>query len=161
MGSEFAQWIEWDDDGQLDWALTSVERHQGISKLITDLNTLYKNETALHYWDFSHDGFEWIDCNDSDQSVLSLLRKSKNPHESIVCLLNFTPVPRNNYRIGVPAADNYHEILNTDSAYYAGSNCGNQNPVKIDAKPWSGFEQSICLTLPPLSAVFLKGNYST
>ena len=159
MGGEFAQWLEWNDDGQLDWALLSVERHQGISKLVTDLNKLYQQQTALHYWDFSQDGFEWIDCHDSDQSVLSLMRKSGNPQDTIVCVLNFTPVPRNDYRIGIPAADNYLEVLNTDSAFYSGSNCGNQNPVKIDATPWSGFEQSICLTLPPLSAVFLKGEF--
>ena len=161
MGGEFAQWAEWNDNDQLDWALLSVDRHQGISKLITDLNNLYQNEIALHYWDFSQDGFEWIDCHDSDQSVLSLMRKSNDPQETIVCLLNFTPVPRTNYRIGIPAADNYHEVLNTDSAFYSGSNCGNQNPVTIDAIPWSGFEQSICLTLPPLSAVFLKGSFSS
>ena len=159
MGGEFAQWIEWDDNGQLDWALLLIEGHQGISKLITDLNKLYQKEVALHYWDFSQDGFQWIDCHDSDQSVLSLMRKSTDPQDTIVCILNFTPLPRNNYRIGVPAANAYDEILNTDSAYYSGSNCGNQNPVIIDATPWSGFEQSICLTLPPLSAIFLKGNF--
>ena len=87
------------------------------------------------------------------------MRKSENPQDTIVCVLNFTPVPRNDYRIGIPAAENYLEVLNTDSAFYSGSNCGNQNPVKIDAIPWSGFEQSICLTLPPLSAVFLKGEF--
>ncbi|MCL4110460.1 UNVERIFIED_CONTAM: hypothetical protein GTU68_022342 [Idotea baltica] len=160
MGGELAQWIEWNDDGQLDWALSSVDSHRGISQLISDLNTLYQNETALHHYDFSHDGFEWIDCNDSDQSVLSLLRKSDNPEDSIVCLLNFTPVPRNDYRIGVPAADSYHELLNTDSSFYAGSNCGNQNLVAIEDTAWSGHQQSICLTLPPLSAIFLKGSFS-
>jgi 1,4-alpha-glucan branching enzyme len=161
MGGEFAQWVEWNDNGQLDWALLSIESHQGISKLITDLNKLYQKEAALHYWDFSQDGFAWIDCHDSDQSVLSLMRKSNDPQDTIVCLLNFTPIPRNNYRVGIPAADKYFEILNTDSSFYSGSNCGNQNPVKIDATPWSGFAQSICITLPPLSAVFLKGDFSS
>ena len=159
MGCEFAQWVEWDDNGQLDWDLLSVDTHQGISKLVTDLNKLYQNEVAMHYWDFSHDGFQWIDCNDSDQSVLSLMRKSNEPQDNIICVLNFTPLPRHNYRIGIPAANSYDEILNTDSSFYSGSNCGNQNPIDIDSIPRSGFDQSISLTLPPLSAIFLKGNF--
>ncbi len=156
MGGEIAQWKEWDESATLDWALLDFATHQGIKQLVGDLNQLYKNEVALHQQDFSEQGFQWIDCNDSNQSVLSFIRWSKERAEHLVCVLNFTPVPRENYRIGVPAKADYHEVLNTDSHYYAGSNVGNSALIQSEAKPWSGFEQSISLNLPPLGALFLK-----
>ena len=156
MGSELGQWLEWDERTQIDWPLQEVEGHQGIRKLICDLNRLYREQPALHRYDHDPAGFRWIDCNDRDNSILALLRMSDVHEQSIVCVLNFTPVPRQDYRIGVPNAGHYLEILNTDSAYYGGSNLGNW-PLDTEAVPWMGFEQSIKLTLPPLAGVFLKG----
>jgi len=156
MGCEFAQWKEWDEDISLDWALLDVDTHQGIKQLVTDLNQLYRNENALHQLDFSEQGFQWIDCNDSSQSILSLIRWSKDRSEHVICVLNFTPVVRENYRIGVPENMDYSEVLNTDSEYYAGSNLGNSSRIKVEATPWSGLENSISITLPPLGALFLK-----
>ena len=155
MGGEISQPEEWNEMGQLNWQAAAEEDRQGVSRLVADLNKLYKTETALHELDFSNDGFRWIDCNDSDQSTLSLIRQDEKG-EQILCLFNFTPVPRDNYRIGVPEAKNYQEILNTDSSYYCGSNCGNSGVIEFEDKAWMGFEQSMVVTLPPLGALFLK-----
>jgi 1,4-alpha-glucan branching enzyme len=156
MGSEFGQWNEWKEAGQLDWVLTTFPAHDGIRALVRDLNRLYVNEPALH--DFDHDprGFRWIDCHDADQSVLSFVRYGEEGVPPIVALFNFTPVPRRGYRIGVPAASAWCEILNTDSVYYGGSNLGNGKPLPPEARPWMDFEQSIEVSLPPLGAIFLK-----
>ncbi|MCK5917899.1 MAG: 1,4-alpha-glucan branching protein GlgB [Cocleimonas sp.] len=156
MGCEIAQWEEWSETRSLDWALLKVETHRGIKKVITDLNKIYKNEIALHDLDFSSDGFQWIDCHDAGQSIVSFLRWNKDRSEHIVCIMNFTPLVRDNYRIGVPSSNNYQEILNTDATRYAGSNCTNKDNILTENIPWSGFEQSIKLTLPPLGALFLK-----
>ncbi len=156
MGCEIAQWQEWSETKSLDWNLLEIDTHQGIKQVITDLNKIYKNESALHQLDFSHEGFEWIDCHDSNQSVLSFIRWNKDRSEHIVCILNFTPLVRENYRLGVPDGKNYQEILNTDSNYYAGSNCGNNSNIITENIAWSGFEHSINITLPPLGALFLK-----
>ena len=154
MGSEFGQWNEWRDNGELDWSLRQFPIHDGVQRLVQDLNKLYRTQPAMHQYDFDARGFAWIDCHDSDQSVLSLMRKSDT--EQIVVLLNFTPVPRLAYRIGVPQAGAYAEMLNTDSAYYGGSNSGNAGELHTEAKPWMGFEHSLVMTLPPLAAVYLK-----
>jgi 1,4-alpha-glucan branching enzyme len=156
MGSEFGQWLEWDAARQIDWPLMEVAAHRGIHLLLCDLNRLYREQPALHRYDHDPAGFRWIDCHDSDQSVLSLLRMSDVPEESIVCVLNFTPVPRFDYRIGVPAAGYYYEIFNSDSEYYGGSNLGN-GAQAVEPVPWMDFGQSLSLTLPPLGAIFLKG----
>lgn len=155
MGDELGQWLEWDERTQLDWPLLEVDEHQGIRKLVGDLNGLYREQPALHHYDHDPAGFRWIDCNDGDHSILALLRMSDDPEHGVVCVLNFTPVPRQDYRIGVPEAGCYHEILNTDSSFYGGSNLGNW-PRDTEPVPWMGFGQSISLTLPPLAAVFLK-----
>ena len=154
MGSEFGQWEEWNEKSALDWPLLEVGTHQGISKLVTDLNHLYRESPALHYNDFDSQGFQWIDCTDKQQSIISFLRHG--PQGSLIMIFNFTPVPRDNYRIGVPAASAYKEILNSDSSYYGGSNMGNQAKIKTEAVANMGFEQSIVLTLPPLSGVILQ-----
>ncbi len=156
MGGEFGQWQEWNARNQIDWPLMEVATHRGIHLLLCDLNRLYREEPALHRYDHNPAGFRWIDCHDSDQSVLSLLRMSDAPEDCIVCVLNFTPVPRPDYRIGVPAAAYYREILNTDSEYYGGTNLGN-GARAVDPMPWMDFQHSISLTLPPLGAIFLKG----
>ncbi|MCK5725803.1 MAG: 1,4-alpha-glucan branching protein GlgB [Thiotrichaceae bacterium] len=157
MGGEIAQWKEWNEAESLDWDLLGFDTHQGIKQLVSDLNHQYKNEPALHELDFSSDGFQWIDCHDSSQSILSFLRWNKERSQHIVCILNFTPLTREGYRIGVPNGTDYQEVLNTDSSYYAGSNQGNQGKIAIEEIPWSGFEYSISITLPPLGALFLKG----
>ncbi|PID50347.1 MAG: 1,4-alpha-glucan branching enzyme [Proteobacteria bacterium] len=158
MGGEFAQWLEWDEKVELDWGLLSFPAHDSIKRLITDLNRLYRHYPAMHQFDFEPHGFRWIDCNDSQQSVLSLMRASATPGEEIIIVLNFTPVPRSGYRIGVPRYTAYQEVLNTDSHYYGGSNCGNAGLLAIQDTPWMGFSQSIELTLPPLGAVFLQAS---
>jgi len=155
MGGEIAQPEEWNEMTQLNWQAASDTQRSGIGLLITDLNAHYAGETALHDLDFSHDGFSWIDCNDSDQSVLALLRSDREGNH-IVCVFNFTPVPRHNYRIGVPTAGSYQEILNTDSNHYSGSNCGNIEMIDTQDTPYMNHQQSLALTLPPLAALYLK-----
>jgi len=156
MGSEFGQWNEWKEDGQLDWALLDFPAHDSIRALLRDLNRLYRHEAALHEFDFDPRGFRWIDCHDADQSVLSLVRQGQDASAQLVALFNFTPVPRRGYRIGVPSGSAWCEVLNTDSMYYGGSNLGNGQPLYPQNLPWMGFEQSVEVTLPPLGAIFLK-----
>ena len=154
MGGEFAQWNEWRVSGALDWELVGFPIHAGVMRLVTDLNRIYRMETALHRHDFDAQGFSWIDCHDSDQSVLSLMRRADD--DIVVVVLNFTPVLRENYRIGVPRAGEYAEFLNTDSEFYGGSNVGNAGLLVSEATAWMGFEQSLVLQVPPLGAIFLK-----
>jgi len=156
MGGEFGQWGEWNHHAGLDWALLDYENHRGLQALVRDLNGAVAREAALHEVDFAWEGFEWIDIHDSEQSVLSFVRKAEDPADILVCVLNFTPVPRRGYRIGVPVAGPYREILNTDAACYGGSNVGNLGVVETEAKPWNGRPQSLMLSLPPLGALFLK-----
>jgi len=154
MGCEFAQGNEWDHDKALDWYVLQFPSHQGVKQLVGDLNSLYKEHTALHYHDFEPQGFEWLDCNDTDQSVLSYMRHSDD--ETIIVILNFTPVPRENYRIGVPDAGTYAEILNSDSEYYHGSNLSNGEKIHSDDISWMNKPHSITLTLPPLAGIVLR-----
>ena len=157
MGSEFGQWGEWDAGSQLEWPLLANPEHQGIRKVVSDLNHLYNNEPSLYETDFLAEGFQWIDCHDSEQSVLSFIRRShSDPDDLLLCIFNFTPVPRLGYRIGAPAAAAYREVLNTDSAWYGGSNMGNAGRLPVQETPWMGFEQSLELTLPPLAGLILK-----
>ena len=155
MGGEIAQPEEWNELTQLNWGVAQAEDRKTIGLLIKDLNGLYRNETALHDLDFSHEGFSWIDCNDSDQSVLAAIRKDREGNQ-IIALFNFTPVARHNYRIGVPEAADYKEILNTDSTCYSGSNCGNNEAIQYQDVPWMHHQQSLEVTLPPLAALYLK-----
>lgn len=154
MGCEFGQGIEWDHDKALEWHLLQYPLHGGVKQLVSDLNQLYQGQNALHQYDFDPCGFEWIDCNDTDQSVLSYLRKSD--HESIVVVLNFTPVIRDNYRIGVPEAGEYEIIFNSDSEFYAGSNAGNSQIIQSDDIEWMNRSASLNLTLPPLAGLVIK-----
>ena len=155
MGAEHGEWREWDHQGALDWGLAESPPHRGIGMLLRDLNRLYRERPALHRYDFESRGFEWIDCHDAEQSVLSYLRRGDNDEWLIVCL-NFTPVPRQGYRIGVPGPGRYREVLNTDSAAYGGSNLGNLGAVESEPLPWMGRPCSVVLTLPPLAAVVLE-----
>ncbi|MCU7914592.1 MAG: 1,4-alpha-glucan branching protein GlgB [Candidatus Thiodiazotropha sp. (ex Gloverina cf. vestifex)] len=155
MGNEFAQGREWNESEALDWYLQDQPYHGGISTLLSDLNSLYKQLKPLHQVDFEFGGFEWIDCHDSSQSILSYLRKDREGREVLV-ILNFTPVPRENYRIGVNHPGSYREIFNSDSEYYGGSNMGNGTPIPTEPESWMGRNHSINLTLPPLGAILLE-----
>jgi 1,4-alpha-glucan branching enzyme len=155
MGCEFAQGREWNDSEALDWFLLDHPSHKGITALLSDLNRLYQDEQALHQIDFEYPGFDWIDCHDSSQSILSYLRKDRDGNELLI-ILNFTPVPRENYRIGVNHPGVYREIFNSDSEFYGGSNLGNGLGLVSEDKPWMGRNHSIALTLPPLGAILLR-----
>ncbi|MCX5895249.1 MAG: 1,4-alpha-glucan branching protein GlgB [Proteobacteria bacterium] len=156
MGSDFGQWAEWDDNASLDWHLLSYSPHRKLQQFVRNLNHLYRSEPALHELDLHHEGFEWIDFSDSDCSVISFLRKAKDPDDFLVIVCNFTSVPRHNYRIGVPVPAFYRERLNSDSADYWGSNMGNCGGVHAEQIPWHGRPHSINVTLPPLSTVMFK-----
>ncbi|RLA59036.1 MAG: 1,4-alpha-glucan branching enzyme [Gammaproteobacteria bacterium] len=154
MGSEFGEPGEWRYRGQLPWELLEQAPHKGLQKLVADLNYLYREEPSLHRHSFSEQGFQWIDCHDATQSVLSYLRRDgKDCH---VIVLNFTPVIRDNYRIGVPQAGTYREVLNSDSRHYGGTDAGNGDGISSDQISWMGYPCSLSLTLPPLGALVLK-----
>ncbi|MDJ0928373.1 MAG: 1,4-alpha-glucan branching protein GlgB [Gammaproteobacteria bacterium] len=154
MGQEFAQPWEWRHDGALGWQLLEEPAHQGISRLIADLNTVYRSRPALHEMDFQSGGFHWLRWDDADNSVLSYLRIGRE--REVIVVMNFTPIARPSYRIGVPRSGTYTEILNTDSEHYGGSNLGNPLPISTETLPWMDQQQSILVTLPPLGAVLLE-----
>jgi len=156
MGQEFAQRREWTEAHSLDWDLLQHDSHRGSQKLITDLNHLYAAESALHQVEFDWHGFEWIDANDSDNSVLSFIRRGKNPEDVIVAVINATPVVRGGYRLGVPNPGLYREIMNSDAIHYGGSNVGNMGGQQAVDVPAQGRPHSLVLTLPPLAAIYLK-----
>jgi 1,4-alpha-glucan branching enzyme len=155
MGNEIAQGREWRVGGELDWQLLEIGWHKGMQNLNRDLNRLYREMPALYQQDFEVTGFSWVDCHDADQSVLSYLRWGHDG-SVVVVVLNFTPVPRQGYRIGVPKAGSYREIFNSDSAYYGGSNTGNGVGMQSENQPWMGFEQSLVITVPPLAGIILS-----
>ncbi len=156
MGCEFGQWWEWNVDTSLDWHVLDEPLHRGLRKWVQDLNHTYQREASLHQVDFEPAGFSWIDCNDSDNSVISMIRRARDPRDFTVMLANFTPVPRPGYRIGVPEGGWYRELLNSDGATYGGSNMGNGGGVLADDQPSHGFAHSISVTVPPLGFVLLK-----
>ncbi len=155
MGNEIAQGHEWKVGSEIDWHLLGRSQHSGIKDLVRDANRLYREVSALHQLDFSHEGFSWVDCNNADDSVLIFHRKAHDGSYVIV-LLNFTPVPRAAYRVGVPHKGSYREIFNSDSHYYGGSNMGNGFGLYSGDVPWHGEQQSIELTLPPLAGIVLE-----
>jgi 1,4-alpha-glucan branching enzyme len=155
MGTEFGQGTEWNSAGVLDWYVLDYPLHLGMQRLVRDLNRLYQASPALYRYEFDWQGFEWIDCHDAQQSVISYLRKGDGDEVAVV-VLNLTPVPRHGYRIGVPLPGLYREVLNTDSTYYGGSNVGNgMAPLTAEDKPWMNRSHSLSLTLPPLAAIVL------
>ncbi len=156
MGSEIAQWREWSHDGSLDWHLLQWPDHQGILQLIRDLNTLYREQPALHQIDFDWQGYEWLELHDWENSVIAFLRRARDPNDAIVVACNFTPVPREDYRVGVPTGGFYREILNTDSEVYGGSNFGNHGGAWGIPGEHGGRPFHLSLRIPPLGAVFLK-----
>jgi 1,4-alpha-glucan branching enzyme len=156
MGQEFAQPAEWNFDASLDWHLLEYKPHLGVQQLVADLNRLYKTEAALHEVDFDWQGFEWLDCNDADASVLSFVRRARDSKDFLIVVANFTPVLRENYRVAVPKPGRYREVLNSDAEAYGGTNAGNQGNVNADPIPWTGRDYSLNLRLPPLGALILK-----
>jgi len=154
MGTEFGQGLEWNSAQVLDWYVLDYPVHQGVKSLVRDLNHLYHSTPALYQHEFEWQGFEWIDCNDADQSILSFVRRGDTGF--VVVIINFTPVPRYNYRVGVPDPGVYHEIFNSDSGYYGGSNVGNGDRLPYaEAIPWMGRSYSMELVIPPLAGIVL------
>jgi len=156
MGGEFGQWDEWYHDTELNWELVEKPPHKGLQRWVRDLNAVYRNEPALHELDFDPSGFEWIDCDDSQSSTLSLMRKGSNPDDTIVIACNFTPVPRHNFRLGVPRGGTWREILNSDAKVYGGSGLGNLGESVAKSISWHARPYSIAITLPPLAVLYLK-----
>jgi 1,4-alpha-glucan branching enzyme len=156
MGGEFGQWREWNYDASLDWHLLEDPLHCGLWQWVRDLNHTYQREPSLHQVDFEGSGFSWSDCNDNENSVVSMIRKARDPHDFTVMLANFTPIPREGYTIGVPDGGWYREVLNSDAAMYGGSNVGNGGGVRAEATPAHGFDYSMTLTVPPLGFLLLK-----
>jgi 1,4-alpha-glucan branching enzyme len=154
MGGEIAQWSEWQSSRELDWSLLQYPEHDGIRRLVADLNRLYRETPALHLFDFEQRGFQWIDCHDTLQSVISYLRWGENG-QFVAVVANFTPVARTAYRIGLPQAGAYREIFNSDSGYYGGSNLGNSGIVQATALATMGQPASAELTLPGLGVIVL------
>jgi 1,4-alpha-glucan branching enzyme len=154
MGGEIGQWREWDHNSSLDWHLLQYESHSGLLRWVEEINSLYRSEPALHF-DTEPAGYEWIDGSDADNSVLAFLRKAPSG-ESILVLCNFTPVPRENYLVGVPAGGYWKELLNSDGREYWGSGIGNLHGVHAAASPMHGRDFSLSLTLPPLAIEFFK-----
>ncbi len=155
MGTEFGQGDEWDAAKVLDWYVLDYAYHQGLKSLVKDLNQLYHHNPALYHYEFEWNGFEWVDCHDAEQSILSYIRKNDDEH--LVVIINFTPIPRENYRIGVPEGGYYQEIFNSDSTYYGGSNLGNgMGALATEDKAWMERPYSLSLTIPPLAAIVLQ-----
>ncbi|MEI6592116.1 MAG: 1,4-alpha-glucan branching protein GlgB [Holophagaceae bacterium] len=156
MGGEFGQGREWNHDTALDWDLLEQPAHKGIHDLVRDLNGLYRGHTALHQGDCQSGGFAWIDCGDRFNSVLTLLRRGADSADFMAIAFNFTSLTQSGYRVGVPQAGTYTELLNTDSRHYGGRNEGNTGRIRTEPVPAHGFPQSLNLTLPPLAALFLR-----
>ena len=155
MGGEFGQWREWNHDQSLDWHLLEEDSHRGIQRWIEDLNAFYRKTPQLYQRDFSQDGFQWVDFHDEQNSVLSWLRRDGEGRPLLV-VANATPMPRSNYRVGVPEAGFWREALNSDSTEYGGSGWGNMGGVEAVPVPDHGFYDSVSLNLPPLSVLFLE-----
>lgn len=156
MGGEIGQWREWNHDGSLDWDLLKYPLHAGLQQCVADLNGLYRTEPAMHELDSHPNGFEWIDCNDSDYSVISLIRRGSSTGTVVLAVLNFTPVPHQSYMVGVPFGGRWDEILNTDAKEYGGSGMGNSGGLIASDIPWHGRTASLRVTVPPLGAVFFR-----
>ncbi len=156
MGMEFGQWDEWDHNKGLDWHLLDYAPHQGLQRWLKEVHALYRSEPSLYEQDYVPEGFRWIDCHDTDNSIYSYLRYAVDRSNYLVVVCNFTPVPREGYRIGVPDPGWYKELLNSDSEVYGGSNMGNAGGVQAEPTPWQGFDWSIELVIPPLACMVFQ-----
>jgi len=155
MGAELAQWSEWSHDHALDWNLLDYPRHRGVQSLVRDLNRLYRETPALYEQDFEHAGFEWLDWNDRDNSVFSWIRRAADG-AVVVCISNFTPVVRREYRVGVPVAGEYRVLFNSDHEIYGGAGAVAVERFTTEAQPVHGRGQSLCVDLPPLATMMLE-----
>ncbi|HVR39033.1 MAG TPA: 1,4-alpha-glucan branching protein GlgB [Thermoanaerobaculia bacterium] len=156
MGGEFGQRREWNHDASLDWDLLDTPIHEGLRRWMEDLNKLYRDTPAMHELDMAPGGFEWIDCCDTENSIISIIRRSKSSSEDVVVIiLSFTPIPRHNYQVGVPRGGHWREVLNSDATLYGGSGQGNMGVVEAAPIPLHARKWSVTLTIPPLGAVFL------
>lgn len=156
MGSELAQWNEWNHDGEVDWVLRTFDTHEGIRRLVCDLNRLYREESALHSGDTQSDGFRWIVGDDQTNCVVAFIRRTVDAQEQLLVIANLTPAPRGEYRIGVPEQGFYREVLNTDAEWYGGSGQGNIGGVHSSSVASHGYEQSVEIHLPPLSVTIMR-----
>jgi len=160
MGGEFGQFIEWKYKESLDWHLLGYPMHQKLHDYVADLNHFYLNEPALYEIDSHYDGFEWIDCSDTEHSIVSFIRKGKDWRDMLVFVCNFTPATHDNYRIGAPLDTVYTEVFNSDLEQYGGSHVANEQPVKAEPVPWHGKSWSIILKVPPLATIVLRPDTS-
>jgi 1,4-alpha-glucan branching enzyme len=156
MGGEFGQWAEWSHARSLDWHLSAYPKQEGLMRWVADLNNAYKEQPALHENDFSQDGFEWIDCSDAGQSVISFIRKSRDRKDTVLCVFNFSLVTYNNYRVGVPEEGYWKELLNSNAKEYQGTGLGNYGGIFSENVSYHGRKYSVVLTLPPLSALYFR-----
>jgi 1,4-alpha-glucan branching enzyme len=156
MGGELAQWNEWNHAESLPWNLLDYDEHRGVQSLVRDLNRIYRDEPALWEADTGPAGFEWLDCMNADENIVAFQRVAPSSGRRIVCICNFSPVPRPSYRLALPGPGGYAEILNTDSAFYGGGNTGNGGGVAAEPVPWHGRGWSAPVRLPPLSAVWFR-----
>jgi 1,4-alpha-glucan branching enzyme len=156
MGGEFGQRREWDHEHSLEWHVADMPGHRGVMRWVADVNRLYRSEPALHKLDFDPAGFSWVDANDWEQSIISVLRSAGDRH--VLAVFNFTPVPREGYRVGVPRGGFWREALNSDATDYEGSGWGNLGGLEAVDEPWHGRPHSVVLALPPLGAVFLASS---
>jgi 1,4-alpha-glucan branching enzyme len=156
MGNEFGQWLEWNHDASLLWHLLERPFHAGLRRWVRDLNTLYRGEPSLHQWDCNAGGFEWVDCTDNQRSIISFIRRGERPENPTLFVCNFTPVARHNYRVGIPFAGLWKEVLNSDAAMYGGSDQGNFGGLTAAPLPMHGKPFSLNMTLPPLGLVVFQ-----
>jgi 1,4-alpha-glucan branching enzyme len=156
MGDEFGAWREWDHNDSLEWDLIKQPVHGGLLQFVTDLNGLYQRSAALYELDFEPGGFTWIDCNDFESSVISFIRRAKDPNDFLVVVLSWTPVVRRDYRVGVPVDGFYEEVLNSDAELYGGSNVGNSGGLASEPVEAHGYAQSLNLMIPPLGALVFR-----
>ncbi|MEO9511744.1 MAG: 1,4-alpha-glucan branching protein GlgB [Flavobacteriaceae bacterium] len=155
MGGEFGQSSEWNFQESLDWHLIEYDFHSGIQEVVKDLNKVYKDNPALYEKQFSSEGFQWIEYNDQENTVLSYVRKGNDPKDDLIIVCNFTPVPRENYRVGIPKKSGLKLVFNSDDSKYSGSGVGAKT-LKLSSEAWNGHEQSVVMTLPPLSVVIYR-----
>jgi len=156
MGGELGQWTEWNHDQEIDWALCGHAAHDGVRRLVGDLNRIYRDTPALHELDVQSEGFRWLSCDDSANSVYAWMRVGKNQRDSVIVIMNCTPVPRDGYRVGIPSAGYFVELLNSDAAIYGGSNLGNLGGIYSEPVPQHGLPHSLKICLPPLSLLILR-----
>jgi 1,4-alpha-glucan branching enzyme len=154
MGGEFGQWAEWNHEASLDWRLLEGAPHAGLQQWVVDLNKLYRQTPSLYEGDCESGGFAWIECNDAENSVVSFLRQGQTTQTLMLVVCNFTPVPRANYRVGVPCGGMWYEVLNSDVRTYGGSGYGNLGSVEAAPVPYHGQPYSLTLMVPPLAIVF-------